>query len=282
MLNLGRMPEVMRLVELALTEDLGRGDVTTDAVIEPDAPQVAAAIVAREPLVVSGVDVARTVFSRVDRRIQARTCQPNGTLVEAGAVILDVDGPPGTILAAERTALNFLQRLSGVATISRRFADAVAGTGARVVDTRKTTPGWRVLEKAAVRDGGCFNHRADLGSGILIKDNHVHACGGVAAAVEKARSRAPHPLKIEVEVDSLAQLKEAIAARADIILLDNMSVDQVVEAAALAHAASIPVEVSGGMTLERVPLYARAGADFISVGALTHSARAVDIALDFL
>ena len=281
MLNLGRMPEVLRLIDLALAEDLGRGDVTTESVIEKETAATGA-ILAREPLVVSGVDVARAVFSRVDRHIRALVRQPNGSKVEPGAVILDVDGPADAVLAAERTALNFLQRLSGVATLSRKFADAVAGTRTRVVDTRKTTPGWRVLEKAAVRDGGCFNHRSDLGSGILIKDNHVIACGGVKAAVDRARARAPHPLRIEVEVDSLAQLDEAIAARTDLVLCDNMSVDEVREAVGRAHAAGIQVEVSGGMNLQRVPLYAEAGADFISVGALTHSARAVDIALDFL
>jgi nicotinate-nucleotide pyrophosphorylase (carboxylating) len=281
MLNLGRMPEVLRLIDLALAEDLGRGDVTTESVIDKETV-ASGAVVAREQLVVSGVDVARAVFTRVDRHIRAVVRHPNGSMVEPGAVILDIDGPADAVLAAERTALNFLQRLSGVATMARRFADAVAGSKARVVDTRKTTPGWRVLEKAAVRDGGCFNHRADLASGILIKDNHVIACGGVTAAVERARARAPHPLRIEVEVDSLAQLDEAIAARADLVLCDNMSVDEVRQAAERAHAAGIQVEVSGGMILQRVPLYAEAGADFISVGALTHSARAVDIALDFL
>ncbi len=281
MLNLGRMPEVLRLIDLALAEDLGRGDVTTEAVIEREVP-VTAAVVAREQLVVSGVDVARAVFARVDRHIKVLVRQASGTEVAPGAILLDVDGPASAVLAAERTALNFLQRLSGVATLAAKFAAAVAGTGARVVDTRKTTPGWRVLEKAAVRDGGCFNHRADLGSGILIKDNHVAACGGVKDAVERARARAPHPLRIEVEVDSLAQLDEAIAARADIVLCDNMAVDEVREAVKRAHAAGIKVEVSGGMNLMRAPLYAQAGADYISVGALTHSARAVDIALDFL
>jgi len=281
MLNLARMPEVLRLIDLALAEDLGRGDVTTESVIETDTA-CTAAVVAREQLVVSGVDIARAVFARVDRHIKILVRQTSGTQVAPGAVILDVDGPAASVLAAERTALNFMQRLSGVATLARKFADAVSGTRARVVDTRKTTPGWRVLEKAAVRDGGCFNHRADLASGILIKDNHVAACGGVSAAVERARTRAPHPLRIEVEVDSLAQLDEAIAARADIVLCDNMAVDEVREAVRRAHAAGIQVEVSGGMNLMRAPLYAQAGADYISVGALTHSARAVDIALDFL
>ena len=281
MVDLVRLPEVSRLIDLALGEDLGRGDVTSASVLDGDGGEVAAAAVAREPLVVCGAGLAAEVFARVDRRNAAEVRLGDGAAAAPGAVILAVRGPAAPVLAAERTALNFLQRLSGIATLSRQFARAVDGTGARVVDTRKTTPGWRVLEKAAVRAGGCHNHRADLGSGILIKDNHIAACGGVAVAVERARARAPHSLRIQVEVDSLDQLAEAIAARADLVLLDNMSVGQVEEAARAAHAAGIRVEVSGGVTLDRVAAYARAGADFISAGALTHSARAVDIGLDF-
>jgi nicotinate-nucleotide pyrophosphorylase (carboxylating) len=280
-LDLARMPEVARLIDLALSEDLGRGDVTTAAVLEGDGGQVAAALVARGELVVFGIDIAAAVFERVDARIAVHAQLGDGASAGPGAVIARVEGPAAPILAAERTALNFLQRLSGVATMSRRFAAAVAGTAARVVDTRKTTPGWRALEKAAVRAGGCHNHRADLGSGILIKDNHIAACGGVGVAVTRARASAPHSLRIQVEVDSLDQLAEAIAARADLVLLDNMSPAQVEEAARTAHAAGVLVEVSGGVTLDTAALYARAGADFISVGALTHSARAVDIGLDF-
>jgi len=184
------------------------------------------------------------------------------------------------VLAAERTALNFAQRLSGVATLARRYADAVAGTRARVVDTRKTTPGFRALEKAAVAAGGCGNHRFDLGSGILIKDNHIAACGSVRVAVEAAKARAPHPLRIEVEVGNLGELDEALAAGAEVVLLDNMSPAQVEVAAARAHGKGALVEVSGGITLATIGDYARAGADLISVGALTHSAPAVDIGLD--
>jgi nicotinate-nucleotide pyrophosphorylase (carboxylating) len=279
--NLVTLPEVAALIDLALSEDLGRGDATTDAVIEGDGAPVAAAIVAREALVVSGVDIAREVFRRIDPRIAVAVRKKDGSEADPGAILLEVDGPSAPILAGERTALNFMQRLSGIATLSRRFAEAVAGTGARVIDTRKTTPGWRVLEKTSVRHGGCTNHRADLGSGILIKDNHIAACGGVGKAVERARKRAPHSLRIEVEVTSMAQLAEAIEAKADMVLLDNMSVDEVKDAAAVAHAAGLLVEVSGGVNLQRAPLYAAAGADFISVGALTHSARAADIALDF-
>ena len=280
-MNLVKLPEVAALIDLALSEDLGRGDATSQAVLDGDGAPVAGAIVARETLVVSGVDIAREIFLRIDPRIAVSVRRKDGATVDAGANIIDVDGPAGPILAGERTALNFLQRLSGIATLSKRFAEAVAGTKTRVIDTRKTTPGWRVLEKAAVRDGGCSNHRADLGSGILIKDNHIAACGGVTRAVERARARAPHSLRIEVEVTSMAQLDEAIKAKAEMVLLDNMSLDEVKEAAAVAHKAGLLVEVSGGVNLQRAPLYAAAGADFISVGALTHSARAVDIALDF-
>ncbi len=281
MINLARLPEVSQLIDLALSEDLGRGDVTSASVLDGDGGQVTAALVARAELVVFGLEVARVVVDRVDPSIGWRPLLADGALAPAGAVIARLEGPAVSILAAERTALNFLQRLSGVATLSRQYAAAVAGTTTRVVDTRKTTPGWRALEKAAVRAGGCHNHRADLGSGILIKDNHVAACGGVGVAVERARARAPHSLRIQVEVDSLDQLDQAIAARADLVLLDNMSVAEVERAARTAHAAGVQVEVSGGVTLERVASYARAGADYISVGALTHSARAVDIALDF-
>jgi nicotinate-nucleotide pyrophosphorylase (carboxylating) len=193
-----------------------------------------------------------------------------------------VRGPAAPILMAERTALNFLQRLSGVATFARQFARAVAGTRARIVDTRKTTPGFRALEKAAVRAGGCGNHRFDLGSGILIKDNHIAACGSIGEAVRRARAAAPHTLRIEIEVGDMVELDEALVAGADVVLLDNFAPDDVPEAARRAHARDVLVEVSGGVTLTTAPVLARIGVDLISPGALTHSARAVDIALDFL
>jgi nicotinate-nucleotide pyrophosphorylase (carboxylating) len=280
--GLAALPSVMRLIELALDEDLGRGDVTTQATVRVGAAHASTAeMVARAPLTVFGLDIAAAVFHRVDPSIVITRRAADGDRVPKGAVLLVAHGPSASLLEAERTALNFVQRLSGVATMSTRFADAVAGTSARVVDTRKTTPGFRVLEKAAVRAGGCGNHRFDLGSGVLIKDNHVVACGGVTAAVERARAHAPHPLRIEVEVDSIEQLRLALAAKAEIVLLDNMTPAQVTEAAALAHAAGVLVEVSGGVTLATVRAYADAGADLISSGALTHSAPAVDIALDF-
>jgi len=280
--GLAALPSVQRLVELALDEDLGRGDVTSAVTVGgDDGPIVTADMNARAEIVVFGLDVAALVFDRVDGRIAVERRVRDGDLVGPGAVVMTVRGPAAGVLAAERTALNFAQRLSGVATLSRRYAQAVAGTRARVVDTRKTTPGFRVLEKAAVLAGGCGNHRFDLGSGVLIKDNHIAAVGSVAAAVERARARAPHPLRIEVEVTDLAELEQALGAGAEVVLLDNMTVDQVREAAARAHGRGVLVEVSGGVTLATVGDYARAGADLISVGALTHSAPAVDLGLDF-
>jgi len=279
--GLAALPSVARLIELALDEDLGRGDVTTQSTVGTDETLATADMNARRPIVVFGLDVAAAVFHRVDARLRVVRKAKDGDAVEPGAILLEIHGPAATMLAAERTALNFVQRLSGIATGAQRYADAVKGTSTRVVDTRKTTPGWRVLEKAAVVAGGCGNHRFDLGSGVLIKDNHIVACGGVKAAVVAAKARAPHPLRIEVEVTNLDELAEALDAGAEIVLLDNMTPAQVGEAAARAHARGVRVEVSGGITLETIRAYAEAGADLISVGALTHSAVAVDIGLDF-
>ncbi len=281
LVGLAAIPAVRRLIELALDEDLGRGDVTSAVTCRTDAPPVVAEMNSRGSIVVFGLDVAAAVFALVDPRIRVERVVEDGAHVDRGAVLLVARGPAAGVLAAERTALNFVQRLSGVATSSRRYAEAVAGTKTRVVDTRKTTPGFRVLEKAAVLAGGCHNHRFDLGSGILIKDNHIVACGSVTAAIERARRDAPHSLRVEVEVTNLAELDEAIAAGAEVVLLDNMTPNQVETAAARAHARGLLVEVSGGITLATIADYARAGADLISVGALTHSAPAVDIGLDF-
>jgi nicotinate-nucleotide pyrophosphorylase (carboxylating) len=283
--GLAAIPAVRRLIELALDEDLGRGDITSQVVFSSgthgnDGKNVVADMNAREPIVAFGVDVAAAVFALVDPRIEIDVQAPDGTRVDKGAILMTVTGPAHQVLAAERTALNFIQRLSGVATLAKRYADHVAGTKARVVDTRKTTPGYRVLEKAAVAAGGCANHRFDLGSGILIKDNHIAAAGSVRAAVEAAKAKAPHPLRVEVEVTNLGELDEALAAGAEIVLLDNMTPGQVEVAAARAHGRGVLVEVSGGITLATIADYARAGADLISVGALTHSAPAVDIGLD--
>jgi nicotinate-nucleotide pyrophosphorylase (carboxylating) len=280
-MSLVHLPAVQRLMDLALDEDIGRGDVTTDTVVDREQP-ARAVIVAREGLVLYGLELAAEVFRRVaaDTRLECQAV--DGDWLESGAAAATVHGRARALLVAERTALNFLQRLSGVATQARRYAEAVAGTGARVVDTRKTTPGYRALEKAAVVAGGCFNHRFDLGSGVLIKDNHIAACGTIAAAVARARARAPHSLRVEVEVTTLAELDEALAAGADVVLIDNMGLDDAAVAVERAHSRGVLVEASGGITLETIRDYARRGVDLISVGALTHSARAVDLALDFV
>src|SRR6185436_15597486 len=262
-------------------EDLGRGDVTTAAVLDPRA-QAEAELVARERLVLAGLPVAVAVFERVDRTVTCELLAADGDEIAPGGRVAVFRGRAASLLAAERTALNFVQRLSGIATLSRRYHQAVRGTGLRVTDTRKTTPGFRQLEKEAVRAGGAANHRFDLGSGVLIKDNHLAVAGSIAEAVLRARAGAPHGLKIEVEVDSLEQLDAALQAGADIVLLDNFSAADVEEAMQRVRARSPRplVEVSGGVTLARLPELARAGVDLVSVGALTHSAPAVDLALD--
>jgi nicotinate-nucleotide pyrophosphorylase (carboxylating) len=272
-------PATEALILLALEEDLGRGDATSDAIFSADDAPRTGRIMAKEPLVLCGIELVQAVFARVDARAVVRPLVADGARMERGQTAIEVAGPVRGLLAAERTALNFLQRLSGVATLTRRFVDEVAHTRALIVDTRKTTPGWRVLDKRAVVVGGGRNHRADLGSGILIKDNHVAAAGGVRAAVERAQANAPHPLRIEVEVTTLAELDEALAAHAEIVLLDNMSPVQVKEAVTRVDGRA-RIEISGGITLETVRAYAEAGAELISVGALTHSARAVDLSLE--
>ena len=268
-------PAVERLIDLALDEDLGRGDATSEALVDAGA-RAGGAIVAKQALVLSGLDVAARVFERLECRATAQAS--DGDAVKKGALVMRVEGPARAVLGGERTALNFLQRLSGVATLTRAYADAVAGTGAKVADTRKTTPGWRWLEKRAVRHGGGSNHRADLASGILIKDNHV-ALYGVRGAVERARKTAAHSLRVEVEVTRIDQIDEALAARADVILLDNMTRDQITQSVAKIAKRAI-VEVSGGVTLETIRSLAETGVDIISVGRLTHSAPAVDLSLE--
>lgn len=272
---------VRRLIDLALEEDLGRGDVTTQAVIDAGATATAR-LVAREPLVLAGLGICTTVFKRVDAAISVAELAKDGDRLGAGAHAAIYTGPAASLLAAERTALNFVQRLSGIATLARAFVDAAAGTGLCIADTRKTTPGFRLLEKYAVRVGGASNHRFDLGSGVLIKDNHVAVAGGVGEAVRRTRGKIPHGLKVEVEVDSLEQLDEALAAGADIILLDNFSLADIAKAVAKAaiYRPKPLLEVSGGVTLEKIANLARTGVDIVSAGALTHSAPAVDLALD--
>jgi nicotinate-nucleotide pyrophosphorylase (carboxylating) len=275
-----------RLIELALVEDLGpTGDRTSLATI-PATAVAAAAFVARSAGVVAGLPVAAMVCRAVDPTLVFAELVADGTAVERGTRIATVAGPLRSILAAERTALNFLQRLSGVATLTRKFVDAAAGSRAKILDTRKTTPGWRRLEKYAVRSGGGTNHRMGLNDGILIKDNHLAGLGGdLRKAVEAARGFPGNAgLPVEVEVDTLEQLEVALAVRADIVLLDNMTTDQ--QRAAVARrdavAPGVLLEASGGVALATVRDIAATGVDRISVGALTHSAPALDIALDYL
>lgn len=270
-------PRTDHLIDLALEEDAGLGDLTSRAIFEPT-HRSSAFISAGHDLAVCGLDVAAKVFSRVDAGLKVTLTARDGDRVKKGGVVLRVAGPTISLLAAERTALNFLQRLSGIATLSRKFAAAVAGTGVRIVDTRKTTPGWRALEKYAVRCGGCHNHRSSLGEHVLIKDNHIAAAGSIARAVQKARAAAPHLAKIEIEAKTLPEVRAAVRAGAEVILLDNMTPAQV-QAAVATIAGAAAIEVSGGVRYETLRDYALPGVDVISVGALTHSAAAADLSL---
>jgi len=265
-----------RVAFAALAEDLGDGDVTTEATVDADATG-SAELVVRESGVVCGLAVAEAVFRAVDSELRFERLVEEGASVAAGTAVARVAGAERAILTGERTALNFLARLSGIATLTRRYVDAVEGTGAAILDTRKTTPGLRALEKHAVATGGGRNHRFGLDDGVLVKDNHLHAAGSVASAVE--RLRAATPLPIEVECDTLEQVSEALAAGAEAILLDNMSPDQLRSAVALARGHA-RLEASGGVTLENVRAVAETGVDEISVGALTHSARSLDVSLE--
>jgi nicotinate-nucleotide pyrophosphorylase (carboxylating) len=271
---------VDRIVALALEEDLSSGDLTTEACIDAEAVAVAHAV-ARQPIVVCGGGVFARVFARVDASLAVDRFVADGQLVGPGTRLWTVRGRARGILMGERVALNLVQRMSGVATQARRYVEALPpGSKARITDTRKTTPGLRVLERYAVRAGGAHNHRDDLGSAVLIKDNHIAACGGVRSAIVRARASAPHTAKIECEVDTLEQLDVALAAGADIVLLDNMPDDVVAEAVKRTAGRAL-LEASGGITLARVRSLAQVGVDAISVGALTHSVPAADIGLDF-
>jgi nicotinate-nucleotide pyrophosphorylase (carboxylating) len=278
-----------RLIDLALEEDLGeRGDITTDALVEPD-DCGAVQIVARDAGVLAGLPVAKLVFDQFDRAVRFRPNVHEGEALQRGTVIAELNGPLRSLLSAERTALNFLTHLGGIATLTRRFVDAIAGTSAAIFDTRKTLPGWRVLEKYAVRCGGGRNHRVGLFDMVLIKDNHLagwsasKADRSVAAAVQAARSRAPSGIAIEVEVDTLEQLADALAAGPDIVLLDNMDVATLRQAVEMRNRLARPTELeaSGGVTLQNVADIAHTGVDRISIGALTHSAAALDLAFDW-
>lgn len=277
-------PDVRALIELALNEDIGTGDITSLATIPADRTATAI-MLAKQDGVLSGMDVAEAVFHTVDPSIEFQTLRTNGESVTNPEQIAIVRGNARSILTAERTALNFVQRLSGVATITAEYVAAVAGTTARIVDTRKTTPGMRLLQKRAVQHGGGSNHRFGLADGVLIKDNHLAAVGGpnrITDAITAARRLAPHTLKIEIEVTNLDELREALDAGADIVMLDNMDTATMAEAVDIrnAHPQRALLEASGGITLARLPEIAATGIDLISSGALTHSAPSLDISLD--
>ena len=271
---------ISRAVTAALDEDLGlAGDITTNATV-PAQAIARAVIAARKPGIVSGLAVAAATFRAVDEGVAFELAVRDGDAVAAGTVIAKIDGSARAILTGERVALNFMGRMSGIATLTRSYVEAIAGTKATIVDTRKTTPGLRAFEKYAVRCGGGMNHRVGLYDAILIKDNHIVAAGGLAAAIAAARSRAGHLVKIEVEVDTLAQLDEVMAHRVDVVLLDNMTPAQLKTAVARVAGAML-TEASGGVNLDTVRAIAEAGVDLISVGALTHSAPVLDLGLDF-
>ena len=269
---------VHEIVSRALIEDLAGGDLTTDATVASELTGLGVAT-AKSPLLACGSTVAQAVFAAVDPKLEFETLVPDGMWVPADRALWEVRGAARSILMAERTALNFVQHLSGIATLAHRFMREIpVGSSTRIADTRKTTPGLRALERYAVRAGGAHNHRDDVGSAILIKDNHIVASGGVAAAVLRARARAPHTSKIEIEVANMDQLEQALAAKVDVVMLDNFDLPQIRKAVSLIAGRAL-VEVSGNVTLERVADLARAGADVISVGALTHSAPAADVSL---
>jgi nicotinate-nucleotide pyrophosphorylase (carboxylating) len=275
------LPLLDETLSRALAEDLGAGDVTTEACVPTD-KRATAHGVARKAIVACGIPVAARVFALVDSSLRFEAKVAEGASVTPGTILWTVEGSARSILMGERVSLNFTQRMCGIATATKRYVDAVPeGCVTRITDTRKTTPGLRLLERYAVRRGSGHNHRNDLGSAVLIKDNHIVAAGGVRAAIEAARARAPHTSRIECEVDSLEQLEEALAARADIVLLDNMDTPTVEEAVRRTRGRAL-LEASGGITYERVAELARAGVDAISVGALTHSTPAADIGLDFV
>jgi len=267
-------------IEAALQEDMPNGDITSESVI-PAGSRSEAYFLAKEDGILAGLPVVSRVFQKLDPSIIFIERFREGSAFHQSDRLARVKGPTIALLKGERTALNFLQRLCGVATITRRFVEAVAGTKTRILDTRKTTPGLRLLEKYAVRTAGATNHRVNLSDMVLIKDNHLRRVGSVSEAVRRARAAARPGMRVEVEAADLLQVREALAAKADMIMLDNMSIETMRQAVGLA-AGRVPLEASGNMTLDRVRAVAETGVDFISVGALTHSAKAIDISLDFV
>ena len=277
--NLGYCYSVEQLIERALEEDVGTGDITTLTTISEDSVGHGKYI-AKEDGVLCGIDLARRVYEKLDNKIEFTAYKKDGDEVVRGDVIAEVHGPAISLLTGERVGLNLMQRLSGTATKTRECVKKIEGTNATIADTRKTTPGLRVLEKYAVRVGGGSNHRFNLADGILIKDNHIVAAGGITEAVTRARKNAPHTLKIEVEVETFEQLEEALAAGADIIMLDNMSCEDMTRAVKIVDGRA-KTEASGNMGDRDLYEVAKTGVDIISIGALTHSVRSLDISLKF-
>jgi len=269
---------VDRLIDLWLIEDIGSGDLTAQVMIEA-AERGRFVMNAREAIVIAGIEVASGVFRRYDPECRVAALVRDGDRVQEGAVLLEVEGPARSILTCERTALNVLQRLCAVATETARYVAAIEGTGARLIDTRKTTPGLRMLEKHAVTCGGGLNHRLGLDGGVMIKDNHIAVCGSIAAAVERARRSLPVLTKLEVECDRLDQVREALVAGADVIMLDNMSVEHMREAVLIVDR-RVPLEASGGIRLDTIRAVAETGVTYISTSKITQSAPAIDIGLD--
>lgn len=274
------LPGLTSIVQQALREDIGTGDITTQIVI-PSTARAKANITTRVPGVIAGLPVVQEVYRQLDPTVQVQPIVQDGDSVEANTPLATLSGSAQSLLTGERVALNFLQRLSGIATLTAKFVAAARREDVRIVDTRKTTPGLRLLEKYAVRVGGGHNHRFGLYDAVLIKDNHIAACGSITEAVRTALSSAPHVMSVTVECDTLDQVREALAAGADVILLDNMSPDQLGEAVSLVNGQAM-IEASGGITLENVAEVAATGVDIISIGALTHSAPALDIGMDFI
>jgi nicotinate-nucleotide pyrophosphorylase (carboxylating) len=273
------LPEIDRIVAAALAEDVGPGDVTSLATVPPETPGSAVFLV-KAPGTLAGMPVLERVYGHVDPRVAVHSLAGDGEAVAPGMRIARVEGPARALLTGERVALNFLQHLSGIATRTAALVRLVEGTGARIVDTRKTVPGMRALAKYAVRMGGGRNHRFGLYDGILIKDNHIRAAGGIRAAVERSRSLAPHMLRVEVEAETLDQVREALEVQADVVMLDNMDLDTLREAVQLCKGRTL-TEASGGIDEQTIRAIAEAGVDLISAGALTHSVTALDISLDW-
>jgi nicotinate-nucleotide pyrophosphorylase (carboxylating) len=266
------------LIELSLNEDIGLGDITSTSIFDRK-HKSSGFILAKEDMVLCGVEVVQAVFTKIDSSIKVKIHYEDGSEIKKGKTVISFHGSTLSLLAAERTALNFIQRLSGIATQSHRYATLAAGSSIKIVDTRKTLPGWRMLEKYAVRCGGCHNHRLTLSEQVLIKDNHIAAAGSLEKAVALARTNASHLTKIEVEVKTISQVKQAIKANADIVLLDNMSPEDVKKCVDIIQK-RMQIEVSGGINYSTLPSYLIKGVDFISVGALTHSVVSVDLSLE--